>query len=135
MTPESLLFSLSAKSVALRCDDGKLKWTAPEGAITADDLIALKLHKAAIIDLLQMVRPVAPGPFVTALTPEGYARCTNPPDLRCTCLWLAGECGYPSRGTSIVGESGWQRFSAKHPMEQIAKALLWLDEIYVERTA
>lgn len=52
-TAGELLKRLRARGARLWDEAGKLNYRAPQGAVSAEDLAALKLHKAAILDLLR----------------------------------------------------------------------------------
>lgn len=47
-----ILASLAARGVILRAEGDRLKLNAPRGALSEDDLAAVRQHKAAILDAL-----------------------------------------------------------------------------------
>ncbi len=59
----TLLADLSRRGIVLRVEDGRLRYTAPPDAFTPDLLALVKIHKAALIDLLQTGESFFPPSF------------------------------------------------------------------------
>ena len=53
MTPGAVRLELYDRDVALSVDDGRLKYSAPEGALTAALLQEMKLHKGELLAILK----------------------------------------------------------------------------------
>ena len=53
MTPGAVRLELYDRDVALSVDDGRLKYSAPEGALTPALLQEMKHHKPALLEILQ----------------------------------------------------------------------------------
>lgn len=53
MTTAEVLRDLRARDIRLSCEDGRLVYDAPAGAVTAAVLLGLREHKAAILEAFE----------------------------------------------------------------------------------
>ena len=115
MTPAALLASLQAAGVDLVPSGDNLRLRAPEGALTADLLGAVKQHKPALLRLLaEKGAAPAPGALSEPSTPacghddaiavlqvRGYGTLCG----RCWSRWRVGGMDWPGTSGSTPTET------------------------------
>jgi hypothetical protein len=128
MTAEALLSELARRGVALRVENGKLRWKAPRpGVVTEATVTLIRAHKEHIIRLLRAASQAS------AVRSNPSTNCEA--DDRRALHEYAKHMGFPHIVLAIAGmtveagEQPWRRFARRGGQYELWEAAIGMIEM------